>query len=33
VQSVLFGAAPQSDTDLFHLAQTLDDIERQVSQS
>ncbi len=30
---VLFGPAPETDSDLFGLAQALDDIERQVSQS
>jgi len=32
-QRILYGAAPETDSDLFALAQTLDDIERQVSQS
>jgi hypothetical protein len=30
---ILFGPAPETDSDLLGLAQTLDDIERQVSQS
>lgn len=33
VQRILFGPPPATDSDLFHLAQALDDIERQVSQS
>lgn len=33
VQQILFGSAPESDTDLVNLTRTLDDIERQVSQS
>jgi hypothetical protein len=33
VQHILFGPPPDSDSDLVHLAQALDDIERQVSQS
>ena len=32
-QRILFGPAPETDSDLFHLAQALDDIERQVRQS
>jgi hypothetical protein len=30
---ILFGPAPATDSDLLGLAQALDDIERQVSQS
>lgn len=33
VQRILFGPPPDTDSDLFGLAQALDDIERQVSQS
>ena len=33
VARILFGPPPDTDSDLFHLAQALDDIERQVSQS
>ncbi|MCH9722491.1 MAG: DUF4350 domain-containing protein [Actinomycetia bacterium] len=33
VQRILFGPPPDTDSALFHLAQALDDIERQVSQS
>ncbi|MGI9123650.1 MAG: DUF4350 domain-containing protein [Mycobacterium sp.] len=33
VHRILFGPAPDSDDDLFNLAQALDDIERQVSHS
>nr|WP_099025805.1 DUF4350 domain-containing protein [Mycolicibacterium palauense] len=33
VHGALFGPAPQTDTDLVHLANTLDDIERQVAHS
>ncbi|MCB1291195.1 DUF4350 domain-containing protein [Mycolicibacterium sp.] len=33
VGNILFGPAPATDTDLVHLAQALDDIERQVIQS
>ncbi|MBB3601493.1 hypothetical protein FHT40_001126 [Mycolicibacterium sp. BK556] len=33
VQHVLFGPAPSTDSDLLHLAQALDDIERQVTKS
>ncbi|BBY58071.1 DUF4350 domain-containing protein [Mycolicibacterium sarraceniae] len=33
VQHVLFGPSPSSDSDLLHLAQALDDIERQVTKS
>lgn len=32
-QRILFGPAPATETDLLHLSQALDDIERQVSQS
>ena len=33
VHRILFGPPPNTDSDLFELAQALDDIERQVSQS